>query len=348
MKTEQILKLLPAVAALTAFAVPVQAVTWGAWGNNTNLRSAQFQQAMQNLTAQWNSQFVNAGMNLSGAPSAGSGTNNALPVQLGNGTTLMNVTSGQMLNPATGLPTGAIAGAGGAGGGVAGGGSTAATITLPNDMIWSGFAGISAAEIATGRVTMDCPDPFFCSVKNPASTFLNNGGDVATQQAWGIWQGAPNATFAMYLKQVPNQATINFSSNNIDAVYAYAVGPWLTGTLPVTGTFNYAYLGGVIANSVTGAAGTVNSASLTVDFAAATVQNALNATIAGTTYAVNTPASPIAALASLTPNGSNGDGVTCTPACTASTMTIFNGASGAGAIVTTNIGTVMAQTVFKR
>jgi len=340
MNKVSIFKLLPVAAVLASFAAPAQAVNWGAWGGNTNLRPAQFVQALQNLAAQSNNQLLNAAFNGT-PPQGGNGTGNSLPatnVQLGGGGTLLSVTSGQLLNPATGLPIGPIGG-GGAGGG---GGGLPASITLPNDMIWNGFAGISAAEIATGQITMVCPDPFFCSVKNPAATFLNNGSDVATQQAWGIWQGAPNATFAMYLKQVPNQAAINFSSNNIDSVYSYAVGPMFTGVLPAVGVFNYVYLGGVIANSVTGAAGTVNSASLTVDFGAATVQNSLNATIGGTTYTVSTPASAILA------NGSVGVGATCAPACAASTFTSFNGAAGAGAIVTTTIGTNMAQTVFKR
>lgn len=246
--------------------------------------------------------------------------------------------SGQMLNPTTGQPVGAIGGAGGG----AGGGSIAATITLPADMVWPGNTGISAAEIATGRVTIVCPDPFFCNVKNPASTFVNNGSDVATQQAWGVWQGAANATSGFYLKAAPGSAQINFSSNNTQSIYAYAIGPMFTGVLPATGTFNYIYLGGVITNPTTSAVGTVNSASLTVNFTAATVQNTLNATIAGTTYAVNTPASAINA------NGSIGIGTTCTPACNATVFTAFNGAAGAGAIITTNIGSVMAQTVFKR
>lgn len=347
MNKPPLFKVLPVAVVLAVFAVPTQAANWGAWGSNTNLRSPQFQQTLQNMMAQAN-QTGNAGFNApqTGMPPAGSGAGNTLPatnLQLGNGGTLLSATSGQMLNPATGLPTGPIgAGAGAGGGGAGGGGALPASMTLPNDMIWNGFAGISAAEIASGLVTIVCPDPFFCSVKNPAATFLNNGSDVATQQAWGIWKGAPNATLAMYLKQVPNQAGINFQSNNIDAVYSYAVGPMFSGTLPVAGTFNYIYLGGVIANSVTGAVGTVNSATLTANFTAGTVQNSLNATIGGTTYVVNTPASAIQA------NGSMGVGTTCTPACSATTFTGFNGAAGAGAIVNTNIGTIMAQTVFKR
>ena len=352
MKIQELFKLLPVAAALATFAASSQAANWGAWSNNTNLRSAQFIQTLQNLTVQANTQLVNAAFN---APSAATtpatnATTNTLPstnVQLGNATMLLSVTGGQMLNPATGQPTGAIGGAGGAGGGAggAGGGSTAATITLPADMIWgNGTAGISAAEIATGRVTIVCPDPFFCDVKNPASTFANNGSDVATQQAWGIWRGSANATSAMYLKQAPNGSIINFSANNAQSSYAYAIGPMFTGVLPATGTFNYVYLGGVITDVTSGAIGTVNSAALTVNFTAATVQNSLNATIAGTTYAVNTPASPILA------NASSGVGTTCTPACAASTFAWFNGVSGAGAIVQTNIGpgTIVANTVFKR
>ena len=346
MKIQELFKLLPVAAVLATFAAPSQAANWGAWSNNTNLRSAQFIQTLQNLTVQANTQLVNAAFN---APSAATtpatnATTNTLPstnVQLGNTTMLLSVTSGQMLNPATGQPIGAISGSSGAGGS-AGGGSTAATITLPADMIWPGNAGISAAEIATGRVTIVCPDPFFCNVKNPASTFVNNGSDVATQQAWGIWQGTANATSGFYLKAAPGGSIINFSANNAQSSYAYAIGPMFTGTLPATGTFNYIYLGGVITNSTTSAVGTVNSASLTVNFTAATVQNTLNATIAGTTYSVNTPASAINA------NGSMGIGTTCTPACNATAFTAFNGTAGAGAIVTTNIGNVMAQTVFKR
>lgn len=344
MNTLSAFKLLPVAAALVVLTSPVQAANWGAWGSNTNLRSPQFQQALQNLLAQTGGQMPGATFNMppAGNTPAGNGSGNTLPannVQLGNGGTLLSATSGQMLNPVSGLPTGAI---GGGTGGGAGGGAMPTTMTLPNDMIWPAFAGISASEIASGLVTQVCPDPFFCAIKNPAATFVGNGSDAATQQAWGIWKGTANNTFAIYLKQTPGQAPVNFQANNVDAVYSYAVGPMFTGALPVTGTFNYLYLGGVVANSVTGAAGTVNSASLTANFTAATVQNALNATIGGTTYTVNTPATAIVA------NGSMGVGTSCAPACTATTFTGFNGAAGTGAIVTTNIGTIMAQTVFKR
>lgn len=346
MKTKQLLKLLPIAAALATLAVPAQAANWGAWSNNTNLRSAQFRQSLQNMTMQANTQMVNAAYNAPQAATAptANATTNTLPstnVQLSNATTLLSVTSGQTLNPATGLPTGAIGGAGS----TAGGGSTATTITLPGDMIYGGFSGASAAEIATGRITMECPDPFFCVVKNPAATFVNTGNDAATQQAWGIWQGAVNATYAVYLKQAPGSAQLNFSQNVPSAIHQYAIGPAFTGTLPTTGTVNYTYLGGVISDQLTGVAGTINSASLTANFTAATVQNTLNATVAGTTYAVATPATVITANVAL-----NLVGVTCSPACTATSNTVFNGAAGAGAIVSTWIGNtdVTAQTVFKR
>lgn len=345
MNTSPTFKLLPVAALLAVWAADAQAVNWGAWGGGSNLRSPQFQQAMQNLATQINNQLLNAALGgQNGAPQGGNASGlPATNVQLGNRGTLLSATSGQMLNPATGLPTGPLGGGAGGGGAGGGGGGLPASITLPNDMLWPAFAGVSAAEIATGQVTKVCPDPFFCAVKNPAATFVGNGSDAATQQAWGVWKGAPNATFAMYLKQTPGQPTINFQANNVDAVFSYAEGPVFSGALPVTGTFNYIYLGGVITDVAAGTAGTVNSATLTANFTAGTVQNSLNATIGGTTYVVNTPASNIAA------NGSMGAGVTCTPACTATTFTGFNGAGGVGAVVTTNINpAIMAQTVFKR
>lgn len=346
MKTKQLFKLLPIAATLATLAVPAQAANWGAWSNNTNLRSPHFRQSLQNMTMQANTQMVNAAFNAPQAATAptANATTNTLPstnVQLSNATTLLSVTSGQSLDPATGLPTGAIGGAGG----TAGGGSTAATITLPGDMIYGGFSGASAAEIATGRITMECPDPFFCVVKNPAATFVNTGNDAATQQAWGIWQGTVNATYAVYLKQAPGSAQLNFSQNVPSAIHQYAIGPAFTGTLPTTGAVSYTYLGGVISDQLTGVAGTINSASLTVNFTGVgSVQNTLNATVAGTTYAVATPATAI------TVNTALNTGATCTPACAATTYTVFNGAAGAGAIVTTTINNtdVTAQTVFKR
>lgn len=364
MKTKQLFKLLPIVATLATLAVPAQAANWGAWSNNTNLRSAHFRQSLQNMSMQANTQMVNAAFNAPQAATAptANATTNTLPstnVQLSDATTLLSVTSGQSLDPASGLPTGAIGGAlttrlmqlGGAGGG-AGGGSTAASITLPGDVAYtyngsfSSGTGVSAAEIATGRITMECPDPYYCFVKNPAATFVNTGSDAATQQVWGIWQGAVNATYAAYLKnQTPGSAQLQFSLNIPSAIHQYAVGPEFTGTLPTTGTFNYTYLGGVISDQLTGVAGTINSASLTANFTAGTVQNTLNATVAGTTYAVATPATAITVNTTLITGATS-----CTPGCAAATQTVFNGAAGAGAIVTTTINNtdVTAQAVFKR
>lgn len=358
-------KKLSIALALASFAVPVHAVNWGSWGNNTNLRSPQLVQAMQTLAAQSNMQLVNAGLNGTQAGTPAAGGANA-PVQLGNTGTLVNVTSGQMLNPATGLPTGTIGsavigGAGGVGAGVAvvvAAAPMPATITLPNDMTLPGFEGVSAAEIASGRLTMICFGGVFCSVKNPASTFVNSGSDVATQQAWGIWQGTQNATFSVYMKQTQGSSTITLQNVQPGGtINQQAVGPMFTGVLPATGTFNYTYLGGVISNPTTNTVGTVNSATLTANFTAATVQNTLNATIAGTTYTVNTPALPIQANGASSFVAVNGglptSVATCTPVCTANVSTNFNGAAGAGAIVMTVItpagpGTIFANTIFKR
>lgn len=365
MKTKQLFKLLPIAAALATLAVPAQAANWGAWSNNTNLRSPHFRQALQNMAAQANTQMVNAAFNAPQAATApaANATTNTLPstnVQLSDATTLLSVTRGQMLDPATGLPTGAIGGTGVDGAaalaalGGTGGGSTAATITLPgaatitlpSDMVYtyqsnlSSSSGVSPSEMTNSHITMICPDPSTCVVLNRAANYMHT---TRAGQAWGTWAGAVNATYAIYTRQA-GSAQLNFSQNMPSAIYQYAVGPEFTGTLPTTGTFNYTYLGGVISDQLTGVAGTISSASLTANFTAGTVQNTLNATVAGTNYVVTTPATAI------TVNVALNTGATCTPACVATTNTVFNNAAGAGAIVTTTINNtdVTAQTVFLR
>lgn len=122
------------------------------------------------------------------------------------------------------------------------------------------------------------------------ATPVNLGSDPVSGISWGRWQGGTINT--------TDRATGATSSitNGASSLH-WLMGPQMTGPvgLPVTGTYNYVFAGGTAPTDQNGNLGTLNSASLTANFTAKTVNVGVNVTMTGNTLnasAVNVPIQP--------------------------------------------------------
>ena len=181
------------------------------------------------------------------------------------------------------------------------------------------------------------------------------GGDTVS---WGRWDAGTVVTVT--------DRTTNASQNITLAGGAHAiVWPLMTGpvSLPTSGTYAYAKVGNTLPTDQAGVAGTLNSASLSANFTAQTVNVGVNVTAGGATLdaaAVNVPIQQRAMF--FTDSRMIGTGalaVTCTGTCgTTNHGAIAGGFGGAGGVAAgisygfekggANAGTVSGVAVFQR
>lgn len=109
------------------------------------------------------------------------------------------------------------------------------------------------------------------------STLANQGSDAVSGISWGRWSGGGfNATDRVTGTGILVDQTTGGSLHWI--AESAATAPT---TLPVVGTYTYINAGGTTPTDNTGVTGTLNSATLTADFTARTVNLGVNATVAG-------------------------------------------------------------------
>ncbi len=112
---------------------------------------------------------------------------------------------------------------------------------------------------------------------NNTSTLTDHGSDATTGISWGRWAGGTmNATDR--LSSVVTPVTQPGSLHWIAEPAATSAT-----TLPVVGTYTYVNAGGTTPTDNLGNLGTLNSATLTADFTARTVNMGVNVTVAGAT-----------------------------------------------------------------
>lgn len=172
------------------------------------------------------------------------------------------------------------------------------------------------------------------TLANASGTLTDQGSDPVSGVSWGRWAGG----------------SVNVTDRVTGVVTAKAIGvgslhwitePVATGavTLPISGTYTYINSGGTRPTDILGNIGTLNSATLTANFTAQTVNMGVNATVGGATLnaaATNAPiiqktafyastAEPVASTSYLT--------VTCTGTCNGTTTggTVIGKFTGAGA-----------------
>lgn len=164
------------------------------------------------------------------------------------------------------------------------------------------------------------------------------GTDTVSGISWGRWQGNVNLTDVNN-----NVTTLN------QAPYSHWIaGPVMTGpvALPISGTYNYVLAGGTAPTDSLGGVGTLNSASLSANFTAQTVNLGVNVTTpnAGNLVAsgTNIPIEQKSFFGASTANVINGGTnlgsltVTCPAGCGAATVSgevggVFVGTDGIGA-----------------
>lgn len=173
----------------------------------------------------------------------------------------------------------------------------------------------------------------FTGASSAAGTSCSPCTDVVTGIQWGRWSPGLTATVTE-AGIAPEVITINGGGVH------WIATPQLSGpvTLPVSGTYVYTLAGGTNPSDSTGAVGTLNSATLSANFTAQTVDVGVNATVAATTINASATSVPILKGAIFDAHSSNGLTVACTgTACSGAKGEITGGFGGAGAI-----GAVMA------
>ncbi len=167
------------------------------------------------------------------------------------------------------------------------------------------------------------------------STLTDHGTDAVSGISWGRWSGGTvNSTDRQ--TGVVTPVTLAGSMHWIAEPVATAAT-----TLPTTGTYTYTHAGGTAPTDNLGNLGTLNSATLTANFSAQTVNLGVNATVAGATLnaaGTNVPIIQKTAFyaSSLEPAGTTSHlTVTCTGGTACGTTlggTVVGKFSGAGAI----------------
>ena len=116
------------------------------------------------------------------------------------------------------------------------------------------------------------------------STAFDTGTDPVSGIKWGRWGCTLTSCGTISFTSV---ATGNTQSAAVPAGGLHWIGtPSATSpvSLPVSGTYNYVLAGGTRPTDHLGNVGTLNSASLTANFSAMTVNTAVNVTVANTTF----------------------------------------------------------------
>jgi hypothetical protein len=139
------------------------------------------------------------------------------------------------------------------------------------------------------------------------SMFINFGSNAATGIAWGRWQGGTVTETSQYFGQ---DASGNYGIGADNSSGQFVIGGtqtqtidlgqgslhWMTAPNPypgylaqvLTGTANYTLIGGTNPTDQNGDVGTLNSATLGVNFSTQTAKANLNFTVAGNTWGMQT------------------------------------------------------------
>ena len=181
----------------------------------------------------------------------------------------------------------------------------------------------------------------------------NAGSDPVSGISWGRWDGGS--------VDAVKRATAALTATPLPGSLHWIAGPTETAavTLPVSGTFAYAYAGGTAPTDNLSNVGTLNSATLSANFTAQTVDVGVNATVAGATLNANAVGAPIiqrtAFYADSQAFAAGAPGkltVTCTGTCGASqqgtVVGAFTGAGASGAMMSyglQNISTTGTQVI---
>jgi hypothetical protein len=119
---------------------------------------------------------------------------------------------------------------------------------------------------------------------------IESGSDPQTGVSWGRWG---SGTMAVGNRTVggTNLTTADLSANN----WHYLLTGPQSGpvTLPVSGTFNYTFVGGTAPTNNLGQSGVLNAATLAANFTARTVDVGVNLTIAGQPWSASASGVPI-------------------------------------------------------
>jgi hypothetical protein len=166
------------------------------------------------------------------------------------------------------------------------------------------------------------------SVLSPAPVLTDQGSDPATGIRWGRWAGGSI--------NITDRKDASVNSQPLAGSLHWIAGPAQTPavTLPLSGTFTYVNAGGTAPTDNRGNVGTLNSATLTANFDAQTVNVGVQTTIAGASLGGSASAVPIIQRTGFAagPDMPVNLSVNCTGACgTTHRGTIIGGFSGAGA-----------------
>jgi len=171
------------------------------------------------------------------------------------------------------------------------------------------------------------------TISNTGSTLTDQGTDPVSGISWGRWSGGT--------LNVTNRATGAVTSTALAGSLHWIAEPVSTSavTLPITGTYSYTYAGGTKPTDNLGNVGTLNSASVTANFTAQTVNLGVNATVAGATLNATGTNAPIIQrtvfyASSIEPTTSSSYlTVTCTGTCSGTPGgTVIGKFTGTGAI----------------
>jgi hypothetical protein len=193
------------------------------------------------------------------------------------------------------------------------------------------------------------------TLNSGTNTLSNAGSDALTGISWGRWDAG--STGSMDVTDRPTGVT---TATSLAGSLHWIAGPTETTavTLPVSGTYSYTHAGGTIPTDNMGNAGTLNSATLSANFTAQTVDIGVNVSVAGANMvgtAANVPIIQSTAFYadSTYPQATPSHlAVTCTGTCGTSAQGAvlggFTGAGATGAMMSygfENIGTTSTQVI---
>lgn len=150
------------------------------------------------------------------------------------------------------------------------------------------------------------------SLSQTGATLTDSGSNSTTGLAWGRWQGGTVTENFQYFGQDAS-GTWGIGANNSSGVFviggtqtqSYPLGSgslhWITGGAPspgylpqvLTGSATYTLVGGTHPTDQNGNVGTLNSASLAVNFTKQTVNAGVNFTVAGNNWVMQSGTTPL-------------------------------------------------------
>ena len=219
--------------------------------------------------------------------------------------------------------------------------NTSTVVTTTAGGIGAAFDASSRIASSAGSLTAFDVNPIGSSGNGSytlginTSTPTDTGTDTLTGISWGRWQGGT--------VNVTDRATGIVTPVTLASSLHWISGPVATSpvTLPTSGAFAYTLAGGTHPTDNLGNIGTLNSATLTANFTAQTVDVGVNVTVNGSNMIAQATGAPIIQKTAFSadtsiPVGTPGNlSVTCTGTCGASTSGkiagAFSGAGGTGA-----------------